>query len=269
MYVKVKSGGCSGKTVVTGGKPKCVALLSDEIHAWRFLQKLNYKRRDGIQQTALTMQLFCTVTSSEKCCQHRSAEHIFTWKWKIQENKFSLLLALINLFPFSLMITCQTCVLFSPLRGAGVSFNCSLLYSESSFISCSLIGNLNDNDQTAATLSFYIHNDAAFNTAQPVHTTHKEYALTGRKSLRGQLFAKVHEVLVKKSYDSSAPSHQPHCQLTQHHLYVKAAQLNTQQHGWANYCHSYTTSPLTLQRDDCRTGHKLSWYEVWATAKLA
>lgn len=65
MYVKVKSGGCSGRIVVTGGKPKCVALLSDELRAWRFLQKLNYKRRDGIQQTALTMQLFCTVTSSE------------------------------------------------------------------------------------------------------------------------------------------------------------------------------------------------------------
>lgn len=174
MYVKVKSGGCSGRIVVTGGKPKCVALLSDELRAWRFLQKLNYKRRDGIQQTALTMQLFCTVTSSEKCCQHRSAEHVFNWKRKIQENKVSLLLALINLFPFSLMITRQISVLFPPLRGAGVAFNCSLLYSESSFISCSLIGNLNDNDQTAATLSFHIHNNAAQPHTQRVCSRRQE-----------------------------------------------------------------------------------------------
>lgn len=38
--------------------------------------------------------------------------------------------------------------------------------------------------------------------------------------------AKVHGVLVGKSYDSSAPSHQPDCQPTQCHLSEEAAQSN-------------------------------------------
>ncbi len=60
MCVEVKLGGCGGATVGSGSEPNCVALLSDETHAWRFLQKLNYKRQDRIQWTALTMQLLST-----------------------------------------------------------------------------------------------------------------------------------------------------------------------------------------------------------------
>lgn len=91
------------------------------------------------------------------------------------------------------------------------------------------------------------------------HTTHIGF--------RGQLWAKVHCVLVRKSYGDSAPSHQPDCQLTRHHLSVKASQLNTQQHGWANHHNGCATLPLPLQRNDRRIGRKLSRYEVRATAK--
>lgn len=57
MCVEVKLGGCRGVTVGPGREPNSVALLSDEIHAWRSLQKLNYNRQDRIQWKALTTQL--------------------------------------------------------------------------------------------------------------------------------------------------------------------------------------------------------------------
>lgn len=64
--MEVKSWGLWGATVGSGSEPNCVALLSDEIHAWRFLHKLNYKRQDRTQRIALTMQLLSTVTVPQK-----------------------------------------------------------------------------------------------------------------------------------------------------------------------------------------------------------
>ncbi len=63
---KLSWGAAGGVTVGPGNKPNCVASLSDEIHAWRLLQKQNYSRQDRIQWTAWTTQLLPVCISTEQ-----------------------------------------------------------------------------------------------------------------------------------------------------------------------------------------------------------
>lgn len=74
MEVKFGGVGCRGDTIGPGTKPNRVALLSDEIHAWRFLQSRSYKRQGRIQWAASTTQLLSTWRVKKGCQQTYSRQ---------------------------------------------------------------------------------------------------------------------------------------------------------------------------------------------------
>lgn len=141
---------------------------------------------------------------------------------------------------------------FSHMNEAVNGFNSSLFHLESQFFSSSLIVNLDNNN----CLNMFIPLQCCLHNRMHKHTTHTFSRCKG--GFKGQSWAKVHCVLARKSYDSSAPFHQPNCQVTWHHLSAKASQLNTQRHGWANHHYGYTTLLLMHQSNDWRIGYKLS-----------
>lgn len=185
-------------------------------HAWRLLQKTNYKRQDRIQWTALTTKWLPTCRVKKSCQHSCSGEHILSWKSEQRGNKSSgsqgdcnngsvhLACWYIFKFPFTYERSnhrLQQLIILPWVPMYLLSFdsrvddgNCPDI-----FIPCIVM---------SPTLLHMQH----------IHVGEGSGVSCGpRTAVRWR----------EKSYDSSAQSHHPNCQLTQHHLSVRDSQSNT------------------------------------------